>query len=142
MALTKCPKCELNYMKEGQKMCSVCAQNSKSSAYIDDVDMCPNCGERESLPGEEFCAVCLGEFKKLAKENASSKDSADATVVSDDDSEASADEITEMDDVDLDTDDEPPFDIEEEMNDEAEVEESYDVLVMEEEAYDEDEAEE
>lgn len=139
MALIKCPKCELNYIKEGQKMCSVCAQNSKGGAYIDDADICPNCGEREVVPGEEFCAVCLAEFKKLAKETNNTKDTADAPAAIEE--EPSADEITEMDDVDLDSDDEPPFDIEEEMNDEEESEESYDVLVMEENEYDEEEAE-
>ena len=31
MALRKCPKCELNYIREGEQYCNVCLRAMKSS---------------------------------------------------------------------------------------------------------------
>ena len=70
MALVKCPRCELNYMQEGEKYCKVCIREMKG---LDDthehVEMCIVCGERPARPGNELCSVCLSEHKSLAAEN-------------------------------------------------------------------------
>ena len=145
MALQKCPKCELNYIKEGQTVCDVCAKALKNADYESDADVCLNCGERPVVPGGEFCTVCLAEINKLAKDAAGPVDADHERALPD---ETSADEITEMEDVDLDSGDEAPFDIGQELEQDAEEEDaqeegdvSLDAMVMDEDVYDEDEEE-
>ena len=68
MTLVKCPRCELNYMNEGEKMCSVCRKelHGESEQY-DVIELCSECGENPVVPGQERCAYCL---KELARRNA------------------------------------------------------------------------
>ena len=40
MALVKCPRCELNYMNEGEKMCSVCRKELHGVSEQYDVIEC------------------------------------------------------------------------------------------------------
>jgi hypothetical protein len=65
-ALVKCPRCELNYVRPGEKYCLVCLRELKG---LDDrhehVELCPVCGERPVAPGEELCAQCMREQKSL-----------------------------------------------------------------------------
>ena len=65
MALVKCPRCELNYMNEGEKMCSVCRKelHGESEQY-DVIELCSECGENPVVPGQELCASCLKEFAR------------------------------------------------------------------------------
>ena len=65
MALVKCPRCELNYMNEGEKMCSVCRKelHGESEQY-DVIELCSECGENPVVPGQELCAYCLKEFAR------------------------------------------------------------------------------
>lgn len=69
MALVKCPRCELNYMKEGDKYCTVCARELRG---VDDshehVEICLVCGEHPAQPGSELCAQCLREHKRIGEE--------------------------------------------------------------------------
>lgn len=144
MALRKCPKCELNYIKDDQSMCDVCAKALKSAVFMDDADICPNCGERTVASGKEFCSVCLAEFKRLAKE-ASSKGMDEPSMLP---VETPADDIVEMEDVELEDDDETPFDIEQEIDEDMAEEDadeaqevSLDAMALEED-FDEDEDDE
>ena len=70
MALVKCPRCELNYMKEGEKYCTVCAREMRG---VDDshehVEICLVCGERPAQPGSELCSQCLREHKRIGEED-------------------------------------------------------------------------
>ena len=82
MALHKCPKCELNYIREGEDFCEVCKREMKrAQAHIrqanggsdaDEVILCSECGEAHAVRGGELCIACLKEKKRQVElENAS-----------------------------------------------------------------------
>ena len=82
MALHKCPKCELNYIREGEDFCEVCKRKMKrAQAHIrhseeesdqDEVILCSECGEAPAVRGGELCIACLKEKKRQVElENAS-----------------------------------------------------------------------
>jgi len=82
MALHKCPKCELNYIREGEDFCEVCKREMKrAQAHIrhsgeetedDEVILCSECGEEPVVRGGELCIACLKEKKRQVElENAS-----------------------------------------------------------------------
>ena len=81
MALHKCPKCELNYIREGEDFCVVCKREMKrAQAHIrhseeesdqDEVILCSECGEAPAVRGGELCIACLKEKKRQVElENA------------------------------------------------------------------------
>ncbi len=62
MALVKCPRCELNYMNDTDKMCSVCRREVRGeSESFEMIELCSECGENPVVPGQELCASCLKE---------------------------------------------------------------------------------
>ena len=82
MALHKCPKCELNYIREGEDYCEVCKRELKRAqarghhaeeeSDEDEIIMCTECGESPAVRGGELCASCLREQKRQVElENAS-----------------------------------------------------------------------
>ena len=81
MALHKCPKCELYYIREGEDFCEVCKREMKrAQAHIrhseeesdqDEVILCSECGEAPAVRGGELCIACLKEKKRQVElENA------------------------------------------------------------------------
>ena len=60
MAIKKCEKCSLNYVKEGEKYCKVCQKllNSKKPA-VEKAELCPSCGAKLIAKGYELCTACL-----------------------------------------------------------------------------------
>lgn len=69
MGLKKCPKCELNYIREGETMCNVCLRTMKSRRHsgkenAGEVIICSECGEKPAEPGQELCADCLREQRR------------------------------------------------------------------------------
>lgn len=79
MVIKKCEKCDLNYVKEGQKYCKVCqkALEGKKTSETK-VELCPSCGERIVAKGYELCKVCLADMldtvEKLEDENGDTLD--------------------------------------------------------------------
>ena len=72
MKLVLCPRCELNYMNENEKMCSVCRLEVKGEGeQFEMIEMCSECGENPVVPGKELCASCL---KELARRSSISSD--------------------------------------------------------------------
>ena len=72
MAFRKCPRCELNYITDGEKLCSVCRREVKGeSEQFEMIEMCSECGENPVVPGKELCASCL---KELARRSAMNTD--------------------------------------------------------------------
>ena len=82
MALHKCPKCELNYIREGEDFCEVCKREMKrAQAHIrhseeesdqDEVILCSECGEAPAVRGGELSIASLKEKKRQVElENAS-----------------------------------------------------------------------
>ena len=96
MTLVKCPRCELNYMNEGEKMCSVCRKELRGDTeQYDVIELCSECGENPAVPGQELCAYCL---KELSRRNA--QVNADDVIVEDPNIEI--DSVSTMDEIDLD----------------------------------------
>jgi predicted amidophosphoribosyltransferase len=102
MALHKCPRCELNYIREEEQYCDVCRRELKraqargrqiedEAGDEDEVIICTECGEAPAVRGGELCPACLKEQKRQAElENAADLDE-DYDDDSDEDEE-SADE--------------------------------------------------
>ncbi|MBQ7277667.1 MAG: hypothetical protein IJR17_00480 [Clostridia bacterium] len=71
MALQKCPKCELNYLRPGETLCHVCQQSTKRQPKTrpeeQELIMCSNCGEAPAVKGSDLCEECLQERKREAE---------------------------------------------------------------------------
>lgn len=68
MALRICPKCETNYLRANEQLCSVCrAALKRRGGYDEDEEetaMCANCGENPAVKGKDLCESCLLEKEK------------------------------------------------------------------------------
>lgn len=108
MALIKCPRCELNYIREQDRVCEVCRRAMRGDDEREETpDVCPECGENPAVQGEELCLFCLRERKR--QENLEKL--ADEAVIPDDDITLSnVAEIEEID-VPLPSDDIPPSEL-------------------------------
>lgn len=62
MTLTKCPRCELNYITDGEKYCKICRLEMKGEPVREEIEMCSMCGEHPSMPGKDVCLFCLKEM--------------------------------------------------------------------------------
>lgn len=62
----RCPRCELNFIKKSEKLCSVCkAELDSKNSYVSDLDLelCPVCKTNYIQPGEIMCDACLKEHQ-------------------------------------------------------------------------------
>ena len=64
MNLVKCPRCDLNYIREDEKYCKVCLRELKGENSQDEVELCSICNEEPALPGRDICLFCLKEMNK------------------------------------------------------------------------------
>ena len=65
MGLRKCPRCELNYIRDDEQFCSVCRRSMKGETESEDAAvMCTECGENPAVRGSELCAICLREARR------------------------------------------------------------------------------
>lgn len=62
MGLVKCPRCELNYIQEGEGYCKICKREMKGESHHDEIEMCTVCNEAPALPGKDVCLFCLKEM--------------------------------------------------------------------------------
>ena len=70
MGLIKCPRCELNYMLDTEKICSVCRRDVRGEPEQDDIlELCSECGEHPAMPGQELCVYCLKELQRRSAVN-------------------------------------------------------------------------
>ncbi len=98
MGLIKCPRCELNYMLDTEKMCSVCKREVRGeSEQYEMVELCSECGENPVVPGQELCAYCL---KELAQREADAQ--TEEPVVADASNIVGIDSVSTMDEIELD----------------------------------------
>lgn len=108
MALVKCPRCELNYILDGEKLCTVCRREVRGEPVHDDIlELCSECGEHPVVPGGDLCIYCL---KELARH--STVDPVSDDVIAADDSALEMDSVSTMDEIELDIDgdmEEPEF---------------------------------
>lgn len=63
MGYKKCPKCELNYIRDDQKLCDICSRKYKSFDEDEqhEIIMCSECGEHPAMKGKDLCAACYKE---------------------------------------------------------------------------------
>ena len=100
MGLIKCPRCELNYMLDTDKMCSVCKREVRGeSEQYEMLELCSECGENPVVPGQELCAYCL---KELAQRDSDTQ--SEETVVTDTSTIGGIDSVSTMDEIELDLD--------------------------------------
>jgi len=62
MNLVKCPRCDLNYILDTEKLCKVCLREMKGSHVEDEMEMCSVCNAAPAMPGHDVCLSCLKEM--------------------------------------------------------------------------------
>ena len=97
MGFIKCPRCELNYIKEEEQYCSVCKREMKGEVHDDPFELCSICNENPVMPGKDVCPVCYKEMKQqgLHVDNVEEAETPDVSLDMDD--------VSEMQEIELDT---------------------------------------
>ena len=98
MKLVKCPRCELNYMREDESLCSVCRKELQGNEPDEPMDLCIECGEHPAVPNGELCVRCLRASVRAAKEAAALEDD---DPIMDDDEVMDESELVEMEDLEI-----------------------------------------
>ncbi len=94
MNLVKCPRCDLNYIREDEKYCKVCLQEMKGESRSEEIELCSICNEEPALPGKDVCLFCLREMNKSnSDESEPADDSVDASSIGEMDDVSTMDEI-------------------------------------------------
>ena len=62
MILSKCPRCELNYITDGETYCKICRLEMKGEPIREEIEMCTVCGEHPVMPGKDVCLFCHKEM--------------------------------------------------------------------------------
>ncbi len=75
MNLVKCPRCDLNYIREDEKYCKICLRELKGETSQEEVELCSICNEEPALPGRDVCLFCL---KEMNKSNSTPDDSSES----------------------------------------------------------------
>ena len=68
-----CPRCELNYIKEGEEYCAVCKAELKKGPQLvfavdeedeqEELKLCPICHHNYIKPEEKMCSKCMEEME-------------------------------------------------------------------------------
>ena len=95
MNLIKCPRCDLNYIREDEKFCKVCLREMKGEKNADEIELCSICNEEPALPGKDVCLFCLKEMNKSnsTEESETETESVDTNTIGDMDAVSGMDEI-------------------------------------------------
>ena len=104
MGYIKCPRCELNYMLDTERYCTVCKREMRGED--DHEELCTACGERPALPGEDLCAVCLKELNR--QEGEGPRGDEDDPVVGDEGEVTAMEATSELEEIDIDVDEDIP----------------------------------
>ena len=94
MGLIKCPRCELNYIREEEGYCKICKREMKGEGQREDIEMCTVCNEHPALPGKDVCLFCL---KEMNADNSRSEEDENAVRV--DEASLSIDPVSGMDEI-------------------------------------------
>ena len=95
MALVKCPRCELNYIQEGEGYCKICKREMKGEVQREEIEMCTICNEAPALPGKDACLFCLKEMNNGSVRD----DSQDAEETVDTSNIGGMDSVSTMDEI-------------------------------------------
>lgn len=98
MGLIKCPRCELNYMLDTDKLCTVCRREVRGEAeQYETIELCSECGENPVVPGQELCAYCLKERSQNTEDDQDENVNAAASI--------GIDSVSTMDEIEIGIDD-------------------------------------
>ena len=97
MKLVKCPRCDLNYIREDEKYCKICLRELKGEADREEIELCSICNEEPALPGKDVCLFCLKEMNKSnslpEEQEEENAEPVDTSSIGDMDSVSGMDEI-------------------------------------------------
>ncbi len=96
MGFIKCPRCELNYIREEEQFCSVCRREMRGEIQEDTVELCSVCGENPVMPGKDVCLSC---YKEMAQQDAEEPEEEQERP----DMEIDMEDVAEMDEIELDS---------------------------------------
>lgn len=94
MALIKCPRCELNYIREEEGYCPICKREMKGEGQAEEIELCTVCNEHPALPGKDVCLFCLKEMS--SEDNGRDEDEDEARV---DEASLDIDPVSGMDEI-------------------------------------------
>ena len=94
MTLTKSPRCELNYITDGEQYCKICRMEMKGEPVRDDIELCTMCGEHPVMPGKDVCIFCMKEMN-----GSDSGDEDDDGIVVSEDAAIGIDPLSTMDEI-------------------------------------------
>lgn len=115
MGFIKCPRCELNYIREEEQYCSVCKREMKGEAHDDPFELCSICNENPVMPGKDVCLLCYKEMNQQQGIRDDSVEDADTSDVSLD-----MEDVSEMEEIELEA---LPEDMPEEIGEQISLEE-------------------
>lgn len=98
MGFIKCPRCELNYIREEEQYCSVCKREMKGEVHDDPFELCSICNENPVMPGKDVCLVCYKEMNQQQGLRDDTSDEQETPDVSLD-----MEDVTDMQEIELDT---------------------------------------
>ncbi len=81
MKLVKCPRCELNYIQEGEKYCKVCYREMKGEPAPEEMELCSVCNAAPALPGKDVCLSCYKEMNQNDGDDGDGDENQGSTVV-------------------------------------------------------------
>lgn len=115
MAFIKCPRCELNYIKEEEQFCPVCKREMKGESHEDPFELCSICNENPVMPGKDVCLICYKEMTQQQGLHDTAIDESDTADVSLD-----MEDVSEMEEIELDA---MPEEVPEELGEQLSLEE-------------------
>ncbi len=98
MGFIKCPRCELNYIKEEEQYCPVCKREMKGEVHEDPFELCSICNENPVMPGKDVCMVCYKEMTQqqgLHDDTMDEQEPADVSIDMED--------VSDMEEIELDS---------------------------------------
>ena len=116
MGFIKCPRCELNYIREEEQYCSVCKREMKGESHDDPFELCSICNENPVMPGKDVCYMC---YKEMSQQQGLRDDSIEEQEAPDVGS-LDMEDVSEMEEIELDS---LPGEIPEEIGEQLSLEE-------------------
>ena len=96
MGFIKCPRCELNYIREEEQYCSVCKREMKGESHDDPFELCSICNENPAMPGKDVCLLCYKEMTQQQglRDDAVEEETADVSALD-------MGDVSEMEEIEL-----------------------------------------
>ena len=116
MGFIKCPRCELNYIREEEQYCSVCKREMKGESHEDPFELCSICNENPVMPGRDVCYLC---YKEMSQQQGLRSDAIEEPETPDVTS-LDMEDVSEMEEIELDS---LPGEIPEEIGEQLSLEE-------------------